>query len=67
MALICAAPLAWAVRHPGIRLHDLLDHVGAPGALMIGGSGATIAVAVYALAAQPPPIPIDRLPPARMT
>jgi uncharacterized membrane protein len=67
VALVCAAPMAWAVLVPGISLNDLLEYLGAPGALMIGGSAATIAVALYVLVATPPPIPVERIPSARTT
>ena len=67
IALGCALPMAWAVLARGISVHDLVEYLGAPGALMIGGSAATVAAALYVLCAPPPAIPVDRIPPARTT
>jgi hypothetical protein len=67
VAVACAAPMALTMLGLAPRLPRLLSLSGAPGVLMFGGSAATVVVALYLLISTPPPLPDDRIPPARLT
>jgi hypothetical protein len=67
LALICAAPMAHAMLIAGASIPELIRYTGAAGVLMVGGSCATVAVAIFVLVSAPPPIPVERIPPARAT
>jgi hypothetical protein len=65
VALICAAPMAEMLSRALLDVPWLIGYLGLPGILMIGGSVATIAVAIYILIAKVPPKPSEPIPTAR--
>jgi hypothetical protein len=65
VALICAAPMAEMLSRALLDVPWLIQYLGLPGVLMIGGSVATIGVALFILIAKVPPKPSDPIPRAK--
>jgi hypothetical protein len=65
IALVCAAPMGEMLARAVLDLPWLITYLGLPGVLLIGGSAATIGVAIFILIAKVPPKPSDPIPRAK--